>query len=198
MACANIPRSHTYPILPASMPKNSARAANNQQQGDRQRRRRTKGPETGASTTEGGVPTDIPICPICQDAVWPCQLIHLSFCNPVQHILHYECWWDQTEYQQSRCSICRQPEVPRHIAVNIYYRFPTRERLICFDELCGDSAIEWFSLTGQGLIRDFVSGEITESELLRVVRAKRPRPNVDIAINTFIKQHAPSAGDGRT
>ena len=115
-------------------------------------------------------------CPVCQDSIWPCQNIKLSFCHPIQHALHWDCWWDLTEDQKYRCSLCRQPEIPRPTAFHIYNYFPNRDMELNFEDLCGEPALAWFNTTGQGLIHDFVRGNISKEELLQITRAAPKRP----------------------
>ena len=100
--------------------------------------------------------------------------------------MHWSCWWDQPDEQRKRCCVCRQHEVSRPTACMIYYHFPSRDLHLSFEELCGEPSMRWFSPAGQGLIRDFVQGELTEEELIRVAHAAPRRPNVDDAINNFI------------
>ena len=68
----------------------------------------------------------------------------------------------------------------------LYAHFPAKGLTLSFEDLCGEPSMRWFSPAGQGLIQDFVRGELTEEELIRMAHATRRRPNVDNAINTFI------------
>ena len=125
-------------------------------------------------------------CPICLEQIFPCETVMHSFCHPVSHSVHADCWWDQTEEQQERCSVCRQHELGRMTAFMLYHHFPARDLNLTFEDLCGEPSMDWFSPAGQGLIRDFVRGEITEEELSRMAQVTRRRPNVDNAVNTFV------------
>ena len=127
-------------------------------------------------------------CPICLEGIWPCETVQISFCHPVHHVVHENCWWDQTDEQQKRCSICRQRELSRPTAFMLYGRFPANGLTLSFEDLCGEPSMRWFSPTGQGLIQDFVQGELTEAELIRIAHSARRRPNVGNAINTFITE----------
>ena len=139
-----------------------------------------------------------PQCAVCLEDILPAQTIKLSFCHPVQHVLHYDCWWDQTEEQQEQCCICRQPEVSRPTAHMIYRCFPKRGLLLTFAKLCGEPGLQWFSAAGQCLLEDFVRGDISKEELIRIPRAKRSRPHVENAINDFNATHALSTRGGAT
>ena len=125
-------------------------------------------------------------CPICLEGIWPCVSVKFSFCHPIHHVLHWNCWWDLPDEQRERCCVCRQQEVSRPTAFMIYNRFPSRGLDLSFEELCGEPSMRWFSPAGQGLIRDFVQGELTEEELIRIAHAVRRRTNVDDAISNFI------------
>ena len=125
-------------------------------------------------------------CPICLEGIWPCETVQISFCHPVHHVVHENCWWDQTGEQRQRCSVCRQREVSRPTAFMLYDHFPAKGLTLSFEDLCGEPSMRWFSPAGQGLIQDFVQGELTEEELIRMTRATRRRPNVDNTINAFI------------
>ena len=125
-------------------------------------------------------------CPICLEGIWPCETVKESFCHPIHHVTHWNCWWDQTDEQQERCSICRQSELSRPNAFMIYNHFPARGLQLSFQDLCGEPSMRWFTPAGQGLVQDFVRGELTEEVLIRMARAAPRRPNVDNAINSFI------------
>ena len=125
-------------------------------------------------------------CPICQEGIWPCETVKTSFCHPVRHVVHESCWWEQTDQQQERCSVCRQRELYRPTAFMLYSRFPARDIVLTFEDMCGEPSMEWFSPVGQSLIQNFVRGELTEAELRTMACATRRRPNIDNAISTFI------------
>ena len=126
-------------------------------------------------------------CPICLEGIWPCENVKLSFCHPVSHVVHWNCWWEQPDEQQDRCCVCRQREVDRPLAFMIYNHFPAKDLKLSFDDMCREEpSMNWFSHAGQGLIQDFVRGELTEKELIRIARAAPKHPNVDNAIKSFL------------
>jgi len=51
------------------------------------------------------------MCPICMDTMFPVEDVTYSFCQPVAHFCHRDCWNAQTEDQKLHCMICRQREV---------------------------------------------------------------------------------------
>ena len=127
-------------------------------------------------------------CPICLDGIWPCQSIKLSFCHPIQHVAHWDCWWDQTDEQQEHCSVCRQHEVSRPTAFMIYNHFPARGLSLSFGEMCGEPSMQWFNSAGQGLVQSFVRGDLTKEDLIRIAHAIPDRGNMDACIQKFISQ----------
>ena len=68
----------------------------------------------------------------------------------------------------------------------LYAHFPAKGLTLSFEDLCGEPSMRWFSPAGQGLIQDFVRGDLTEGELIQMARAARRRPNYENAINSFI------------
>ena len=95
----------------------------------------------------------------------------ISFCHPGHHVVHENCWCDQTDEQRERCSVCRQRGVSRPTVLMLYDDFPAKGLTLSFEDLCGEPSMRWFSSAGQGLIRDFVQGGLTEEELMRIVHA---------------------------
>ena len=124
-------------------------------------------------------------CPICLEDIWRCETVKVSFCHPVHHVVHWNCWWDQPG--QERCCVCRQHEVSRPTACMLFKHFPARGLNLSFEDLCREPSMQWFSPAGQGLVQDFVRGELTEGELIRIAHAAPRRPHVDNAISTFIR-----------
>ncbi len=125
-------------------------------------------------------------CPICLEGIWPCENIKVSFCHPIHHVVHWDCWWDQPDEQQERCCVCRQNEVSRPTSFMIYSHFPARGLNLNFEDLCGEPSMRWFSPAGQGLIQDFVQGELTADELIQIARAAPHHSNLDNSINSFL------------
>ena len=57
-------------------------------------------------------PTDgAAICFICQQVMWPCEEVSSSWCQPVAHYVHKDCWNSQPERFKTNCQMCQQPEV---------------------------------------------------------------------------------------
>ena len=125
-------------------------------------------------------------CPICLECIWPCENIKTSFCHQVPYVLHWNCWWNQSDEQQDHCCVCRQCEVCRPTAFFIYKHFPSRDPDFKGDELWGEPSLRWFSPAGQGLVKSFVRGELSLEELNRVVQAAPHRPNMDNFIANFM------------
>ena len=51
------------------------------------------------------------MCPICMDTMFPVEDVTHSFCQPVAHFCHRDCWNAQTGGQKLHCMMCRQREV---------------------------------------------------------------------------------------
>ena len=108
-------------------------------------------------------------CPICLDNIYPYEQIRTSFCYPVPHKIHRNCWSSQTRTQRLRCSVCRQPEVTSLEAVVLYGSFPTGHRSFDPDAFLRAPTLEWYNHAGVGIIRSFVREEISRHVFMRFV-----------------------------
>ena len=117
--------------------------------------------------TEGGA-----ICFICQQVMWPCEEVSISWCQPVAHYVHRDCWNAQTKRFKFACQLCRQPEVGEMELIAV----------------CALSGVEYdphkplefevashLPLYGQELIRRFLNREdgYTTDDLYRMLAQQR-------------------------
>ena len=114
-------------------------------------------------------PTEVVKCPICLDNIYPYEQIRTSFCYPVPHKIHRDCWLSQTRTQRLRCRVCRQPEVTSFEAVMLYGNFPTGQRSFDPDAFLRAPSMDWFNHAGVGVIRSFVREEISRDTFMDFV-----------------------------
>ena len=114
-------------------------------------------------------PIELVKCPICLDNIDPYEQIRISFCYPVPHKIHRDCWLRQPPSQRLRCCVCRQFEVTLLKAVVLYGKFPTGQRDFNPYAFLRAPAMDWFNHAGVGVIRSFVREEISSDTFMDFV-----------------------------
>ena len=104
-------------------------------------------------------PTDgAAICFICQQVMWPMEEVSISWCQPVAHYVHHDCWNAQPERFKANCQLCQQPEVSEMVLMDV-----------C--TICGvvsgplPEVLEQLPPAGRALMRRFLNKEVTEVDI---------------------------------
>ena len=113
-------------------------------------------------------------CAICLEAMTSEQRIRQSWCQPVRHAVHEECWLRLSESQRSRCCLCRQREIDTLDALMIYNRFPdTSSRDFDPDAFLEAPGWEWLAPRGRNIVSSHLRGEISENKFKRIANSGR-------------------------
>ena len=100
-------------------------------------------------------------CLICMDEIRPGEAARTSFCHPIGHIVHKECWALQSDQQKEICCYCRQREIDPIRLLRLYACFPAESREFSPESLLQNPDWSWFNHAGVGIAKSFVRGEIS-------------------------------------
>ena len=105
-----------------------------------------------------------PECYVCMETIFPCELVCQSWCRPVPHFTHVDCWNNAigtraTGFNSAVCGMCRQKE-------------PGEDEIVSALAACGveyDSEevyrLEDLPPLARRLIELFQKGKITNGQL---------------------------------
>lgn len=123
---------------------------------------RRKKERAGSNLNTGLAPQNPTLCVICLDEIGPGDAARTSFCHPIGHTVHKECWALQTDRQKETCCICKQREIDPIRLLRLYACFPTESREFSPESFLQNPDLSWFNHAGVGVAKSFARGEISD------------------------------------